>query len=389
MTVVQPGGTLGILGGGQLGRMTAMVARRMGYRVITLEPDPNCPTGQVADEQVVAPYTDLEAARRLASRADVLTLEFENMPADVVEALERETVVRPGARALRLAQDRFLEKHFLEGIGIPVPRFARVEDEAELAEAVARIGLPAVLKTTTLGYDGKGQRVLQTHQDALPAFIALGRRVCILEQYIPFELELSVVVARDCFGKAVAYQPAENVHVGGVLDTSMVPARVTPDVTREAQRLALHLAGALEYVGVLALELFLTREYTLLANEFAPRPHNSGHWSIEACVTSQFEQQVRTAVGGRCGSTELLHPAATANLLGDLWQGSGPRWDRLLELPDVTLHLYGKSEPRAGRKMGHLTALGVTGEAARARVLHARALLTAPPLDPPSSQAPT
>jgi 5-(carboxyamino)imidazole ribonucleotide synthase len=372
---VLPGGTIGILGGGQLGRMTAIAARQMGYRVVVLEPVPDSPAGQVADAQIVAPYDDLEAADRLAARADVVTLEFENLPAAVLDRLEGRVATRPSARALRVAQDRIREKTFLRDLGIPVAPFAPVEDGSSLPAALARIGVPSLLKTSTLGYDGKGQRVLRAAEEAAAAHAALGGVTCILERFVPFERELSILVARDVSGRTVTWPLAENVHAGGILDASMAPAPVTGAVAAQARDIADRIVTALEYVGVLAVELFLTPDQRLLVNELAPRPHNSGHWSIEACETSQFEQQVRAVVGAPVGATGLLRPAAIANLLGDLWTHGEPRWERLLELPDVKLHLYGKAEARPGRKMGHLTAPGPTAEQARARVLAARAAL--------------
>ncbi len=375
MTVLPPRSTIGILGGGQLGRMTAIAARTMGYAVVTLDPTADCPAAQVADGHVVGRYDDPDALAALAASADVVTLEFENLPVAMVDHLESLLPVRPGAHALRIAQNRLLEKGFIREAGIAVPRFAPVHDRHSLVAAILQVGLPAVLKTATLGYDGKGQKVVRTAEEAHAAYAAL-RGTCILEQFVTFERELSVIVARDVEGRVVTYDPAENVHVDGILDTSMAPAPVGFEVGLSARRIGARLARVLELVGLLAVELFVTTEGELLVNEIAPRPHNSGHWSIEACVTSQFEQQARITVGAPVAPTDLLRPAATANLMGDLWRDGEPLWERLLAMPDVKLHMYGKAEPRPGRKMGHLTALGDSALAARERVLAARAALT-------------
>jgi 5-(carboxyamino)imidazole ribonucleotide synthase len=378
MTILAPGGTIGILGGGQLGRMTAMAARSIGYRMTVLEPHTHSPAGQVADLQILAPYDDPAALARLADETDVVTLEFENIPVSALEWLAARIPTRPHAEILRICQDRLSERAFLRHLGIPVAPYAPIEHPGDLEAACVAIPLPALLKTARLGYDSKGQRRVRTVVEGLDAHAELGGVPCILEQQIDFAREISVIVARDLSGEAVTYPPAENVHVGGILDTSMAPARIPPSLETAARDLALRIAAALDLVGLLAVELFVTLDHRLLVNELAPRPHNSGHWSIEACRTSQFVQQVRTSIGAPVGPTGLLAPVATANLLGDLWQSGPPRWDRLLALPDVHLHLYGKDEARPGRKMGHLTAFGTSSEEARERVLAARALLTAP-----------
>jgi 5-(carboxyamino)imidazole ribonucleotide synthase len=375
MTALPPGSVIGILGGGQLGRMTAIAARTMGYSVATLDPTENCPAAQVADFHVVGRFDDPEALASLAASVDVVTLEFENLPAAMVDHLESLLPVRPGAQALRIAQNRLLEKGFLREAGLPVARFAPVHDRHSLVAAILQVGLPAVLKTSTMGYDGKGQRVVHTAEEAQTAYAGL-RGTCILERFVAFERELSVIVARDVEGRVATYDPAENVHVGGILDTSMAPARLGFEVGLSARQIGTRIAHALELVGVLAVELFLTAEGELMVNEIAPRPHNSGHWSIEACVTSQFEQQARITVGAPVAPTDLLRPVATANLMGELWSEGEPLWANLLAMPDVKLHLYGKAEPRPGRKMGHLTVLGDSAPAARERVLAARAALT-------------
>ncbi len=369
-----PGSTIGILGGGQLGRMTAVAARRMGYRAVVLDPTPDCPASQVADGHILGRFDDFDAAARFASACDVVTLEFENLSSATVSYLEKRVPVRPGARVLHIAQNRLLEKGFLQEAGVPVAPFAAVYDRHTLAAAVLQVGLPAVLKTATMGYDGKGQTVVRSTEEAAGAYASLGG-TCILERFVQFEREISVVVARDVDGRVVSYDPAENVHVGGVLDTSMAPALIRPEVARDAHAIGARVAEALDLVGVLAVEMFVCADGSLVANELAPRPHNSAHWSIEACATSQFEQQVRVTAGASVAPADLLRPAAIANLLGDLWADGEPLWERLFALPDVKLHLYGKRDARAGRKMGHLAVLAATALAARERVLTARAAL--------------
>lgn len=375
MIVLEPGATIGMLGGGQLGRMAALVARRMGYRMLVLDPTPGSAAGQVSDAQIVAPYDDVAALARLAEQAQAITLEFENLPPEALDTLGRRVPVRPHAGVLRICQDRLAERAFLARMDVPVAPFVTVPDSAHASGLDDAALFPALLKTVRFGYDSKGQRAIGSGAELAPAFRALGDVPCILERRIDFEREISVIVARDQSGATAIYDPAENVHVHGILDTSMVPASIGPALASEARALAARIAGPIDLVGVLAVEMFVTRDGHLLVNELAPRPHNSGHWSIEACVTSQFEQQVRVAVGAPVGDATLLAPAATANLLGDLWQRGEPRWERVLRLPDVHLHLYGKGAPRPGRKMGHLTAVAATAADARTRVLAARALL--------------
>ncbi len=375
MTLLAPGATIGILGGGQLGRMTTLVARAMGYRVVIVDPTPHSPAGQVADQQIVAPYDDDQAMASFAAAVDVVTLEFENLPVTLLEYLAQHLPTRPGAAVLRVCQDRLAERRFLQRLGIPTAHFAPVLDATSLGVAGATVRLPALLKTATLGYDSKGQRRILDPADLPSAYAALGSVPCILEEMVAFEREISVIVARDITGQVVTYTPAENVHVHGILDTSRAPAPLPPAQALAARDLAVSIAEALDLVGVLAVEMFVLPDGALLVNELAPRPHNSGHWSIEACRTSQFAQQVRTVIGAPVGPTDLLAPAATANLLGDLWATGIPRWECVLARPAVSLHLYGKDAPRPGRKMGHLTALGPTAMAARDAVLAARALL--------------
>lgn len=369
---VLPGSTIGVLGGGQLGRMLAMAARRLGYRIHTFAPERDTPTGQVADRELHAPYEDLDAVRAFASGVDVLTFEFENVPAAAAAAAESQTIVRPHGEALAIAQHRGREKAFLTGLGLPVAPFALVRTTAELEDAVRRIGRPSVLKIAALGYDGKGQIRLDAGTDPTAAWSALGSREAILEQFIDLASEVSVIAARGPDGSWSPFDPFENVHRHHVLDVSVAPAALPMATTAQAVDLTRVVMEALDYVGVLCIEFFVARDGRLLVNELAPRPHNSGHLTIDACRTSQFEQHARAICGLPLGSPDLLQPAAMANLLGDLWANGEPRWAAALAQADVKLHLYGKTSARAGRKMGHLTALAQTGEEARERVVRAR-----------------
>jgi 5-(carboxyamino)imidazole ribonucleotide synthase len=371
-----PGAKLGVLGSGQLGRMFALAARRMGYEVATYSPEKESPTGQVADQEVVAPYTDLKAIREFAYSVDVVTFEFENIPSATVEAMAEIVPVRPAGSVLHIAQHRGREKEFLSHAGFPVTPFQMIRTEADLTLAAKRVGFPAVLKTAGFGYDGKGQTRIQTLVDAEKACEANGRSEMVWEQWIPFSLEVSVVGARDEKGNFVHWGVIENSHRDHILDLSISPARVSEKLQREATEMARKILESLGVIGVLCVEFFVTPDQKLLVNEIAPRPHNSGHLTIEASVTSQFEQQVRAVCGLSFGATTLVQPAAMANLLGDLWKQGEPNWKKALDFSDVKLHLYGKSEARAGRKMGHLTALAETAEAAAKKVIAARAALT-------------
>jgi 5-(carboxyamino)imidazole ribonucleotide synthase len=356
--------------------MFAIAARRMGYRVHTYSPDSDTPTGQVADVEVSASYDDLDRLRDFASGVAIVTFEFENVPAASVAAIAERTPVRPSGHVLHVTQHRAREKTFLAEAGLPVTPFALVEREEDLVAAVARLGCPAVLKTASFGYDGKGQVKIARAGDAVDAWAALDRQPAVLEAFIDFEREVSVVAARGADGCFVDYGVIENTHARHILDVSIAPAGVPPDVAREALRIARAVLESLDVVGVLCVEMFLTRDGRLLVNELAPRPHNSGHLTFDAAVTSQFEQQLRAVCGLPLGSTRLLRPAAMANLLGDLWAAGEPRWAGALAHPDVKLHLYGKAHARAGRKMGHLTAMAETASEAAALALAARHALT-------------
>ena len=371
---ILPGATIGVLGSGQLGRMFAIAARRMGYFVHVYSPDSDTPTGQVADVEVTGQYEDLDSVRRFASGVDVVTFEFENVPAAAAEAAAEFVPVRPSGQVLHVAQDRLREKEFLRSHGIPTTPFAAVTTREEAVRAATDIGVPAVLKTAGYGYDGKGQVRIGSLGDATAAVPDAGGRF-IHEAFVDFELELSACCARGVDGAFAHWGAIENAHSRHVLDTSVAPARVSPTVAREAAEIGRAIVEALDCVGVLCVEFFLARDGRLLVNEIAPRPHNSGHLTFDASVTSQFEQQARAACGLPLGSTELVRPAAMANLLGDLWSDGVPAWEAALAFPGVKLHLYGKSEPRPGRKMGHLTALGATAEDALLTVRAAREAL--------------
>ena len=376
MKPILPGATVGVLGSGQLGRMFAIAARRMGYRVHTFSPDSDTPTGQVADREYEHPYDDLDAVREFARGVSVVTFEFENVPAETVEAAAALAPVRPSGAVLYTTQHRLREKTFLNARGFPVAPFRHVRRPEDLSAALEEIGFPAVLKTAGFGYDGKGQTRIDSAEDASAAFDALRGQEGVVEAFVDFEREVSVVAARGASGEFAHYGVVENTHSRHILDLSVAPARVEEDVAREAIRIARAVLEELDVVGVTCVEFFLTGAGRLLVNELAPRPHNSGHFTFDASLTSQFEQQLRAVCGLPLGSTELLRPAAMANLLGDLWQGGEPDWSAALAHPDVKLHLYGKTEARRGRKMGHLTALAATPEEAARAALAARDALT-------------
>lgn len=376
---IPPGAALGVLGSGQLGRMFAIAARRLGYRVHVLSPDSDTPTGQVADVEINAAYDDLDAIARFAQGVQVVTFEFENVPAATTAACERFAPVRPGGQVLHVTQHRLREKTYLKNIGVPVTPFAAVRSLADLDAALDTLGLPAVIKTAAWGYDGKGQRLIKTREEAAAAWRALQTDEAILEAFIPFECEISVVGARGLDGTFVYYGPMRNAHRHHILDVSIVPAGIGEQTAREAVEIARTVFEKLDVVGVLCVEFFVTARGELMINELAPRPHNSGHVTIDAHVSCQFEQQVRAVCGLPLGSAEQLRPAAMANLLGDVWQSGPPRWDTALALDEVKLHLYGKADPRPGRKMGHLTALAATADEAAARVIAAREALVDSP----------
>ena len=386
-----PGSTIGVFGSGQLGRMLAIEARRMGYRLHTFSPERNSPTGQIADREVSAAYDDREAIRAFTQEVDALTFEFENVPSLVAEIAEAEGVlVRPAGPILHAAQNRMREKTLLTQAGLPVTPYRLVTDLTELKEATREIGFPAILKTAAFGYDGKGQTRLESDAQTEAAWQGLGGQACVLEALVNFEREVSLVAARGAHGDFATYTLVENRHVSHILDVTIAPAEVDPAVAGEAGKLARQLCEYIGLVGVLCLEFFLLPQPQdgrtaapsepkpsglLLVNEIAPRPHNSGHWTIEGAVTSQFEQQLRTVCGLPLGSTEQIRPAAMLNLLGDLWHNGEPDWQSLLAYPNAKLHLYGKRETRTGRKMGHLTVTAATAAEALRTGLAARAAL--------------
>ena len=386
-SAVLPGAgvTLGVVGGGQLGRMFAHAAQRMGYRVAVLDPERDGPAGQVAQVSVVAAYDDDQACAALARQVSACTTEFESVPASALAVLQRQVPVSPSAAALAVCQHRAREKAQFAALGVPTAPHARIEDEAGLGLAQRQDLFPAILKTATLGYDGKGQ-VAVADAPALPAaWAALGRQPCVLEQRLDLLLEFSIVVARGRDGASVGLPAQQNLHRDGILAVTQVPAPDVPGaVAREAERHALALARAMDYVGVLCVEFFLLRDGRLMANEMAPRPHNSGHHSIDACDVSQFELQVRCMAGLPLPQPRQHSAAVMLNLLGDLWFGaagalpSEPDWSSVLALPGVHLHLYGKREARRGRKMGHLTVTAADGEAARSTAAEAARLLGLP-----------
>ncbi|CAN7209637.1 5-(carboxyamino)imidazole ribonucleotide synthase [Paenibacillus sp. LjRoot153] len=362
--VIQPGGTIGILGGGQLGRMLTLAGRNMGYRFVTLDPTEDAPCGQVAD-QIQANFDDVEAARRLAALSDVITYEFENVDAQVTNILMEESYVPQGSHLLYTTQHRLREKRAIEAAGVPVAPYAEITSEAELREAAERFGTPCVLKTATGGYDGKGQWVLRSLDEVTEAYETLSRAKTelVLEQFIHFDKELSVIAARSPRGEVKAFPAAENIHVHNILHESIVPARIPVPVQKAAEELAIRIAESLGVIGLIAVELFLTKDGQLYVNELAPRPHNSGHYTMEACRTSQFEQHVRAICNLPLGSTELLTPVVMVNLLGE---HIAPLHDQLAEPGflenealgvSAKLHLYGKKEAKERRKMGHINLL--------------------------------
>jgi 5-(carboxyamino)imidazole ribonucleotide synthase len=373
-TPILPGAAIGVLGSGQLGRMFAIAARRMGYRVHTFSPDQDTPTGQVADVEVMASYDDLDAVSDFARHVAVVTFEFENVPAPTAEAAARCAPVRPSGSVLHTTQQRIREKSFLTNAGLPVTPYREVRSLEGLKRALANLGCPAVLKTAAFGYDGKGQfRIESDAPDHVAgAWAAIGKQEAVLEAFIDFDREISVVAARGEDGQFVHYGAIENQHSRHILDVSIAPARVSGRVAQEAVDLARCVLERLDVVGVLCVEFFVAHDESLLISELAPRPHNSGHLTVDACVTSQFEQQLRAVCGLRLGSTDMHRPAAMANLLGDLWANGEPDWPAACAFPGVKLHLYGKLEPRPGRKMAHLTALNHAPEEAYRTVLAAR-----------------
>ena len=377
--MIPPGKTIGMLGGGQLGRMFAQAAHTLGYRVHVFEPQAGGPAAAVADLATSAPYEDTAALEKFAAGCDVVTYEFENIPSGPLAAVARRAPLHPGAHVLHVCQNRQREKAWLKANGIPHVAYAEALD-GDIAAAVAAVGLPCVVKTADFGYDGKGQLKLETEADLAKATATFRGRRCVIERWCRFRCELSAIVARSSAGETRAFPIAENIHTHHILDFSLVPARIPESVAAAAQRLAADIAARLGVVGLLAVEFFLTTDGELLVNELAPRPHNSGHWSIDGCETSQFEQHVRAVCGLPLGGVSVREPTVMVNILGDAWQWqdgratADPAWEVILAAPRAKLHLYGKAEPRPGRKMGHFTVRDASIEAAfeRAQALQAR-----------------
>lgn len=360
---ILPGATLGILGGGQLGRMFTIAARTMGYKVMVLDPDAASPAGQMADVHLQADYADHEALKRLGEACAAVTTEFENVPAASLIELANHCRVSPGADAVAIVQDRSHEKSWLAQNGFATAPFALVYSEGDLDAGMADVGAPALLKVARFGYDGKGQARANTREEARAAFREFDGQPCVLEGFVKLEREVSVVLARSDAGECALFPVAENRHENGILDVSIVPARVPESLAHQACEMARDVANKLGYVGVMAVEFFVA-DGRLMVNEIAPRPHNSGHYTLDACVTDQFEQQVRALCGLPLGDTRLLSPVAMVNILGDRWQDGGPHWNTLLSHPNIKLHLYGKQTARPGRKMGHFNVLDADAGAA-------------------------
>lgn len=369
--IILPPAMLGMLGGGQLGRFFVIAAHEMGYRVTVLDPDKNSPAGKIADVHLCAAYDNAAALKQMAETCQAITTEFENVPASTLDTLAKSRTVRPSAKAVSIAQHRVLEKQFIRDAGIPVAPFVVVNAASDLPVDGDAI-YPAILKVARFGYDGKGQARVANQAQAIAAFDAFKGEQCVLEKMLNLDYEVSVVLARDASGNVAAYPTAENSHLNGILDVSIVPARAPKAIHDQARQLAVKIAEKLEYIGVLAVEFFVS-DGQLLANEMAPRPHNSGHYTIDANVTNQFEQQLRALVGLPLGDSRLHSQAVMVNILGDVWKnGSEPAWDKIFARPELKLHLYGKHEPRAGRKMGHFTVIGADQETVIVNAIKAR-----------------
>jgi 5-(carboxyamino)imidazole ribonucleotide synthase len=370
-----PGSTIGLLGGGQLGRMFAFAARRMDYRLHVWDPLENSPAGQMSDRQYPVSYEDLNCAKEFAQHADVITFEFENIPSTILMELEAQRPVRPRAEVLHICQNREREKNFLSSQGYPLPAYRIVNSAASLQAAVSELGIPCVLKSADFGYDGKGQFKINGGQECETAWAKFNAQRGVVETWVDFQKEISIVCARSVDGNLCTYPISENIHHNHILDYSIIPARLDQQTQLEIEMLARNITEALQVVGLLTIEFFLTRDGRVLVNELAPRPHNSGHFTFDACVTSQFEQQLRAICGLPLGSTKLLSPAVMVNLLGDLWEKGPPNWYHIFSESVAKLHLYGKSQPRSGRKMGHYCVLADSVEVALDKALILRKLI--------------
>jgi 5-(carboxyamino)imidazole ribonucleotide synthase len=377
--VILPPATLGMLGGGQLGRFFVVAAHEMGYKVAVLDPDLNSPAGAIADQHIVAEYSDQNALDVLSQTCAAITTEFENVPADTLAYLAKFVPVRPDASCVSIAQNRIQEKNFLRSNHIPHAPFAEIRNEVDIEAASAEL-FPGILKVVRFGYDGKGQARVKNAAEARAAFQAFKGETCVLEKMLALDYEISVVLARGADGKIACFPPAENLHTNGILDVSAVPATGSEALIGQAEILAAQIAEKMHYVGVLGVEFFVVQG-ELFANELAPRPHNSGHYTLDACVTNQFEQQVRALCGLPLGDARAHSAAVMVNLLGDLWyledkhHSSEPAWNELFDIPNVKLHLYGKQQARAGRKMGHFTVIGSNPAEVRAAALSARSAI--------------
>ena len=374
--MIHPGATIGILGGGQLGRMTGQAARSLGYGFVVFEPESHCPAGHVADLEINAPYSDKSSLELLAEASDLITYEFENVPSSATELLAARSILHPRPDILRTCQNREREKNFLRANNIPCAPFAIVDSAEDLAQALRSIGAPAVLKTAAFGYDGKGQlKITDPNEDPATIWKRFGETRAVLEGWMDFSMEISVIVAANEQGEVATFPVAENIHTHHILDYSIVPARISPELQQKAVDMAKSIAAKLGLVGLLGVELFVLKNGEIAVNELAPRPHNSGHYTLDACVTSQFEQFVRAVCGLPLGSTELLRPVTMVNILGNAWENGAPNFAALLRHPDAKLHLYGKATPRPGRKMGHFTVLADSPDASYATARSLKALL--------------
>lgn len=359
--MILPGGTLGVLGGGQLGRMFVVAARTMGYRTVVLDPDKNSPAGLIADQHICCGYQDQNGLLQMAALCDAVTIEFENIPAESLKLLEQKIFVAPSSAAIEVAQNRGCEKNYATEAGLTTAAFATICSAADIEMAASVTGFPAILKLSSLGYDGKGQAIVHSVEEIKESFESFGRVECVLEQKLNLKQEVSVILGRNTEGDVSVFPVAENVHVNSVLHTTTVPANLDDKMMQAAQQQAAALAHAMNYVGLLTVEFFITEDNQLIFNEMAPRPHNSGHYTLDATVTSQFEQQVRTLCDLPAGDTRLLSPVVMVNMLGDLWPVG---WENILNQSNIKLHLYGKEEARPGRKMGHYNVLAETTEQA-------------------------
>lgn len=369
---IKPGAMLGMLGGGQLGRMFTMAAQQMGYRVTVLDPATESPAASIAERHLQADYLDYQALDELGSTCAAVTIEFENVPAQALRYLAQHCIVSPNAESVSITQNRILEKQFLLENGFPVVPFVAIQNEKAISQEIDIALFPGILKVSQFGYDGKGQISIENADNLSEQYAYLGNKPCVLEKRLSLASEISVILARDNHNQVTFFPIPENKHVKGILDTSIIPARLSDKIIEEARKIAQQIAIKLNYVGVLCVEFFVLDDDRVLVNEIAPRPHNSGHYSLDACITSQFEQQVRILCELPHGSTKQIQAAVMVNILGDLWQNGEPAWDKILRHPQAKLHLYGKREAKPGRKMGHFTVLADSTETALLQIQQIR-----------------